>query len=478
MAVLDQNVECFRYFEELAAIPHGSHNEQAASDWVVRFAKERGLEVYQEPCGNVIIKVDATPGYENVPAVMLSCHLDMVCEKDPESSHDFLRDPLDLYVEDGWLKARGTTLGADDGCGVAMILAVLDKPEQRHPRLECVFTTTEETGMFGAQELDITRLEARRMICLDATGEKVVLTTCAGGCRVKVRKLVHRCDTRGSGLRLAIRGLQGGHSGLFMTAGRGNAIKLLGRFLQALDNKGIAYQLVSVNGGSKDNAIPGYAQAELLCGQTAEAKAALEAAYWQLREELMPIETEWSISVEEAELAAPVADSEKEALVQLLRLLPDGVSVMSRRLQELPQTSNNLGVLTTTEDAVEFSISVRSAGQTEMEELTERIVLLGKLCGAEVEIAGTYPGMPYLPDSPFRQQYARIMTEVWKTEPHYLAIHAGSEVGYFVKRMPDLEVVTLGPMMEDVHSPKERLDIASFEKCTAFLMDVLERLDR
>ena len=477
MAVLDQSVACFRYFEDLAAIPHGSHNEHAASNWVVRFARERGLNVYQEPCGNVIIKVDATPGYEDAPAVMLSCHLDMVCEKTPDSSHDFMKDPLDLYVEDGWLKANGTTLGADDGCGVAMILAVLERTDLKHPRLECVFTTTEETGMNGAQELDVNQLEARRMICLDATGERIVLTTCAGGCRVTLRKKIHRRPVRGGGLRISVRGLQGGHSGMFMTAGRGNAIKLLGRFLSALDREDIPYELVCIEGGSKDNAIPGFAEASFLCEHRVEAKHVLEDTYALIREELLPVEDQWSLDVEEVELNNPMEDGDAGSLVHLLRLLPDGVSVMSRRVPDLPQTSNNLGVFTTEENMIEISTSVRSAGESEMEELTERISVIGQLCGAEVEINGKYPGMPFIPESPFRRQYAEILQEIWQTEPHYLAIHAGSEVGYFVKRIPGLEVVTLGPIMEDVHSPRERLNIASFKKCTEFLMQALERMN-
>ena len=169
MVVLDQNVPCFRFFEELAAIPHGSHNETAVSDWLVRFAQTRGLYVRQDPCGNVIIKMPATPGCERAEPVMLQAHMDMVCAKNENVAHDFAADPLMLYVEDGWLKARGTTLGADDGCGVAMILSILDRPELRHPRLECVLTTAEETGMDGARALDYSQLEARRMICLDAT---------------------------------------------------------------------------------------------------------------------------------------------------------------------------------------------------------------------------------------------------------------------------------------------------------------------
>ena len=250
MAVLDQNIACFRFFEQLCAIPHGSHNEQAISDWLVEFARQREIPVWQEDCGNVIMKVPATAGYEDAPAVMLQAHMDMVCAKTPDSTHDFLTDPLDLYVEDGWLKARGTTLGADDGCGVAMILAALDQKDLKHPKLECVFTTTEETGMFGAQALDTSILEARRMICLDATGENIVLTASAGGCRAKVEKRFNRTEEAGSGLRIAISGLLGGHSGVFAAAGRGNANKLLGRCLSALSSHGISFSLVRLHGGA------------------------------------------------------------------------------------------------------------------------------------------------------------------------------------------------------------------------------------
>lgn len=478
MAVLNQNIACFRFFEELSAIPHGSHNEQAISDWLVQFARQRDIPVLQEPCGNVIMKVPATPGYEAAPPVMLQAHMDMVCAKTPDSNHDFLKDPLDLYVEDGWLKARGTTLGADDGCGVAMILAALDQPGLKHPKLECVFTTTEETGMFGAQELDVAQLEARRMICLDATGEHVVLTASAGGCRARVEKSIHRTQEKGKGLRVAISGLLGGHSGVFAAAGRGNANKLLGRCLSALQNHGVTYTLVQLRGGDKDNVIPFAAEAELLCEETGKAKQILLDMFEQLTVELAPVESGWRMEITEMALENPICAENSRALVQLLRLLPDGVTAMSRQVEKLPQISNNLGVVTTLDDCVRFEISIRSGGESEMHELAERIVLTAQLCGAHAEVGGAYPSMAYLADSPFRQFYGEIMEEVWHKKLRTLAVHAGSEVGYFAKKIPGIEIVTLGPMMEDVHSPKERLDIASFEKCTAFLLDVLERLNR
>ena len=478
MAVLNQNVACFRFFEEICAIPHGSHNEQAISDWLVDFARQRGIAVVQEPCGNVIMKVPATAGYEQAPAVMLQAHMDMVCAKTPDSTHDFLKDPLDLYVENGWLKARGTTLGADDGCGVAMILTALDQPDLKHPALECVFTTTEETGMFGAQELDTTQLEARRMICLDATGENIVLTASAGGCRARVEKTFRRTQEQGKGLRIAISGLLGGHSGVFAAAGRGNANKLMGRLLSALYSQGVDCALVRISGGDKDNAIPAAAEAELLCADSAKAKQILEEMVQQLKAELLPVEKDWHVDIAEVETANPICAEDSLALVQLLRLLPDGVTAMSRQVEKLPQISDNLGVVTTTDDHVRFEISIRSGGESEMQELAERIVMTAQLCGAKAETGGAYPAVAYMGDSPFRQLYGQIMEQVWNRPIKTLAVHAGAEAGYFARKIPGIEIVTLGPMMEDVHSPMERLDLASFEKCTAFLLDVLERLDR
>ena len=478
MAVLDQNIACFRFFEQLCAIPHGSHNEQAISDWLVQFARQREIPVWQESCGNVIMKVPATAGYEGAPAVMLQAHMDMVCAKTPDSTHDFLKDPLELYVEDGWLKARGTTLGADDGCGVAMILAALDKQDLKHPALECVFTTTEETGMFGAQELDTGRLEARRMICLDATGENVVLTASAGGCRARVEKEFCRTEEKGTGLKIAVSGLLGGHSGVFAAAGRGNANKLLGRCLSALQNQGVFFSLVEINGGDKDNAIPAAASAKILCRDTEKATEILQELFAQLKIELFPVEKNWKLEMEPTEVERPFRTEDSEAVVQLLRLLPDGVTAMSRQVEKLPQISDNLGVVTTEADCVRFEISIRSGGESEMQELTERILMTAKLCGAKAETGGAYPAIAYMADSPFRRQYGEIMEQVWNRQIKTLAVHAGAEAGYFARKMPGIEIVTLGPMMEDVHSPMERLDLASFEKCTAFLLDVLERLDR
>ena len=478
MAVLDQNIACFRFFEEICAIPHGSHNEQAISDWLMAFAHRRGIQAVQEPCGNVIMKVPATAGYENAPAVMLQAHMDMVCARTADSTHDFLKDPLDLYVEDGWLKARGTTLGADDGCGVAMILAALDKEDLKHPALECVFTTTEETGMFGAQALDTGLLEAKRMICLDATGENIVLTASAGGCRVQVEKYVLRTQNRGRGLRIAISGLLGGHSGVFAAAGRGNANKLLGRFLSALYSREVPCTLVRISGGDKDNAIPAAAEAELLCADIEKARQILLELEQQLKTELFPVDKDWRVDITEVETGNPICEEDSLALVQLLRLLPDGVTAMSRQVENLPQISNNLGVVTTAENCVRFEISIRSGGESEMQELTERIMMTAQLCGAKAEAGGAYPAVAYMGDSPFRQLYGEIMEQVWHRQIKTLAVHAGAEAGYFARKIPGIEIVTLGPMMEDVHSPMERLDLASFEKCAAFLLDVLERLDR
>ena len=477
MAVLDPSVACFRFFEKLSAIPHGSHNEQALSNWIVAFARERGLWVHQEPCGNIIIKADATPGYEHVPPVMLSCHLDMVCEKDVGSSHDFEKEPLALYIENGWLKAKGTTLGADDGCGIAMILAILDNPSLNHPKLECVFTTTEETGMFGAQELQTNLLEARRLICLDATGEKIILTTCTGGCRIHIRRPVRRIKAHEKGLRLVIQGLLGGHSGMFIAAGRGNATKLLGRFLAALERSGVSYELISMCGGSKDNVIANFAQADILCKDSDKAREVFREIYQELFNELLPVESDWTYGVTEIEADDPMCIEDTKAVVQLLRVLPDGVAVMSRQIEGLPSTSSNLGVLSSENDCVTYQISIRSAVESERQELEEKILLLSQTWGGSGQITGAYPGMPYTASSPFRQQYADIMEKVWGITPTNLAIHAGSEIGYFTEKIPGLEVVTLGPMIEDVHSPKERVHLASFQKCTEFLAAVLEQLN-
>ena len=477
MVVLDQNVPCFRFFEELAAIPHGSHNEKAVSDWLVRFAQTRGLYVRQDPCGNVIIKMPATPGCERAEPVMLQAHMDMVCAKNENVAHDFATDPLMLYVEDGWLKARGTTLGADDGCGVAMILSILDRPELRHPRLECVLTTAEETGMDGARALDYSQLEARRMICLDATGENVILTASAGGCGIEITKPLRRFEGGGAGLRISVNGLAGGHSGMYIAAGRGNAIKLLARCLLYLKQACGEYQLISINGGVKDNAIPCSAYADILCSNAAGFKRALTDIAAAIRAEFQPVEAELRIEAADTMCGGrPVERADAEELLTLIRLLPDGVSVMSRTISGLPQLSDNVGHLTIEEDHAKIELSVRSAITSEMAELIERISLTAAVCGAKA-VAGTpYPPISYLPESAFRERYAQIMERFWGVKPVYLSIHAGAEAGYFAEHLPGLEIVTLGPIMENVHSPQEKLNLASFQKCEKFLVQVLECL--
>ncbi|MBC8536242.1 beta-Ala-His dipeptidase [Feifania hominis] len=477
MPVLDQSIPCFRYFEELCAIPHGSHNEKALSDWLVAFARERGLWVRQEECGNVIIKKDASPGYESAAPVMLQGHMDMVCEKTPETVHDFTKDPLDLYLEDGWLKARGTTLGADDGCGVATMLAILDDNSLCHPKLECVFTVAEETGMFGAKALDASDLEARRMIGLDACGENVTVTTSAGGLRAKITKALTRAPFEGTALSVAVRGLLGGHSGVYISAGRGNAIKLLARLLHEVELSGTDMRLVSISGGSKDNAIPRDADAVIVCSDAAAAEQALARMGELIAHELRYTDAQFSVSTGSAEApSTPFDEASSRELVTLLRLLPDGVAVMSHAVEGLVQTSDNVGVLSMDGDTAVVEVSMRSAGDSELDELAQRIGLISSLCGAQCQFDSRYPGMEYQSDSPFRDKYAAVMKEVWGVEPKLLAVHAGGEGGYFAQKLPGIEMIAVGPFIEDVHSPLERMDMASFKKCYDFICALLERL--
>ncbi len=477
--VLDHKIPCLRYFEALCAIPHGSGNEAQIAAYLMEFARQHGLWAIQEDCGNVIIKKPASTGYETAPAVLLQAHMDMVCEKTSETIHDFTKDPLELYIEDGWLKARGTTLGADDGSGVATILALLDDPALKHPRLECLFTVEEETGMHGARVLDGSLLEARRMIGLDAAGENVVVTSMAGGMRARLTlPMGQKYEANGEHLSIQISGLQGGHSGVFIDAGRGNAIKLLGRALDALIESGISIRLVSISGGSKDNAIARDARAEFYCGEPEKAVERLKTLEENIRHELRYTDPGVALDIQRrtgGEAAAYAANTTQQ-LVDLLLLLPHGVAGMNHATEHLVQVSDNVGTLRLENDCAVCEVSLRSAGESEMDALARRIERTAALCGAACSFASRYPGKEYAPVSPFRERYAAEMKRIWNCEPQLLAVHAGGEGGYFAQKLPGLEMVCIGPFIEDVHCPTERMNIASFVKCTSFVASLLETL--
>ncbi len=466
----------FRFFQQICGIPHGSGNTAALARWIIGFAEQHGLDCLQDPAGNVIVYKPAAPGWEHVPTVILQGHLDMVCEKTADSPVDFARDGLELVLKDGWITARGTTLGGDDGIAVAMMLAVLDSKSLRHPPLECVFTSDEEVGMLGAVALDGRMLQGRLLLNLDSEEEGVFTVSCAGGVTLESRLEFPVSEAAGFCHRLTVSGLLGGHSGTEIHKGRANANRLLVRTMSAI-HRASPVSLVSLSGGQKDNAIPREATAlfftdvPLTDAHFAGIRQKLETAFAQKDPGLQLTLTRLN---QDSAVAMNPADS--GCLLQLLEGLPDGVQAMSQQIPGLPQTSLNLGILRLTQGVCSITHSVRSSVTAEKEALTRKLCTAIVSAGGRVQMRGEYPAWEYRSASPLRQLAERIWQEQTGRAPKIEAIHAGLECGIFAGKLPGLDAISFGPDMQDVHTTDERLSITSVGRIWDFLCAILEQL--
>ena len=478
MAILDQlepkNV--FRFFEQMCAIPHGSYNTKAVSNWCVAFAKARGLEHYQDELNNVILIKEASAGYEAAEPVILQGHLDMVCEKAPGCTKDMAREGLDLAVEGDYIYAEGTTLGGDDGIAVAMALAALDDESLPHPRLEVILTTEEEVGMDGAMALDVAPIRGRKLLNLDSEAEGVFTVSCAGGSMAACTLPVVRAPFGGALLRIRVAGLTGGHSGAEIHKGRANASILLGRLLRAMAAE-TELRLVSADGGLKDNAIPAAAEAvvAVVDGQRARTAAERMAACFQT--EYSRSDPALTVTAEEGAAAAwlPMDAASTERAVCLLTCAPNGVQAMSQDIHGLVQTSLNLGILKTEERAVTASFCIRSSLDSEKEMLKDRLACLLAQLGGGVSFSGEYPGWAYKADSPLRELMTEVYREQYGQEPKVEAIHAGLECGLLAGKLPDLDCVSIGPDLLEIHTPREKMSISSVQRVWTFVGEVLRR---
>ncbi|MBE6910078.1 MAG: aminoacyl-histidine dipeptidase [Ruminococcaceae bacterium] len=465
----------FSFFEQLSAIPHGSGNTKAASDWIAAFARDRGLWYVQDASNNVVVKKPASPGYEASAPVILQGHIDMVCEKTADCAKDMAREGLDLVVEGDVLRAEGTTLGGDDGIAAAMLLAVLDDDALEHPPIEAVFTSDEEIGLIGAAALDASVLEGRRLINIDSETEGVFTVSCAGGARANCRVPVTREAFGGTALRLRVSGLKGGHSGVEIDKGRANASKLLGRVLCRLSGR-TDFRLCAVRGGMADNAIPVAAEA-VLVGDEAAVRAAAEEMGRAFAAEFRAADPDIRVDVSpcEAELAPMSTQSTADA-VAFLACCPNGIHAMSPEIAGLPQTSLNLGILDTEADALLASFSVRSSIDTQKDMLLEALRCLSERLGGDMGVTGDYPGWAYRADSPLRELMTRVFTGQYGHAPKIEAIHAGLECGLFAGKLAGLDCVSIGPDMEGVHTPGEKLHIASTQRTWKLLCETLREM--
>lgn len=471
----------FCYFEDITRIPRGSGNEKAISNYLVSFAKKHNLEVIQDEALNVIIKKSGSKGYENAPTVILQGHMDMVCEKNKEVEHNFEKDPLNIRIEGDFIKAAGTTLGADNGIAVAYCLAILSSKDILHPPLEVLITTEEETGMGGASSIKKENLSGKILINIDSEEEGELLSSCAGGVRNRVKLKIEKEELKEGfmPLKLIIKGLKGGHSGMEIDKGRGNANKLIGRVLNDL-NSNLDIYIAEINGGAKMNAIPREAEAIILAKE--KDKVALEelVAKWKetLKNELKNSDSEVIVQIEKLEKKVEKTFTKDLGgrIIELLMLIPNGVQTMSMDIKGLVQSSTNLGVVTTDHNKVTFESAIRSSVKSLKYDIVKRVETVAKLTGAEMTLESEYPEWEYRADSYIRDVFVKVYKDMYNKEPKITAIHAGLECGILKDILGDLDMISFGPNMYDVHTPEERLSISSTERTFQYLLNVLKNI--
>ena len=469
--------EVFKWFYEISQVPRGSGNERAISDFLVKFAKDRNLEVHQDKAMNVIIKKPGTAGYEKSPTVIIQGHMDMVCEKDASSNHDFLKDPIKFVVKGEMLYADKTTLGGDDGIAVAYALTVLDSKDIPHPPLEVLITTEEETGMGGAMALTDEHLQGTRLLNIDSEEEGVFLVSCAGGANIHVFFDIKKEAAKGKFLKITVGGLLGGHSGIEINKQRANSIKLLGRILYNIkQNEKI--NIVEISGGSKHNAIAKDAHAVIAAENTEAVLKIVEKMTADFKNEYRAVDKLLTVTANETQNPSGQMFTKELTLnlIDFMASIPNGVQYMSMEIHGLVQTSLNNGVLEEIDGRIKFTTSVRSSVKSALDEIVDILRIQAERCGAEFKKASEYPAWEYSPDSPVRDAAVNVYKKLNNKEPLITAIHAGLECGLLKKTLPKVDAISFGPNLYDVHTPNEHMEIASVERVWKFLLAYLAEL--
>ncbi len=466
----------FHYFEEISAIPRGSGNMEGIAQYCMDFAKKHSLKAVRDSANNVVIFKDGTKGYESLEPLILQGHLDMVCQKTPDCKIDFLKDGLELYVDGDFLKAKGTTLGADNGIAVAMILSVLENEDIPHPPIEAVFTTDEEIGLIGADKLDKSILRGKRMINLDSEQFDTVTVSCAGGSDFEAVIPIKRVKMLGTKLTVTLSGLQGGHSGVMINCGRVNADILAARILNYLNfNEQSDFELISINGGDKGNAIPQRCVIEFCTNKPSELKQLIESYSEGIKAEISFREPQFNASVEiGGEAEYEIIGDMKDKLIKLLLCIPNGVMEMSAEIEDLVETSLNLGVLKTEAERIVFLSALRSNKKSALKFLEEKLVAYFDFVPCEIKTGGHYPPWEYNNDSKLVKVYKKCFNEQFGFEPQLKAIHAGLECGVFADGIDGFDCISVGPEAFDIHTVNERLSISSTEQAYKLLLKILE----
>ena len=463
----------FHYFEEICNIPHPSYHEEKISAYLVEFAKAHNLEYYTDELYNVIMIKEASEGMEKVAPIILQGHMDMVAEQEPDCTKDMLTEGLDLEVVDGYVTAKGTTLGGDDGIAVAMALALLEDETLKHPRLEVIITVSEEVGMEGAAGIDVSMIKGRKLLNLDSEEEGHFLAGCAGGCRMELEYAAKKEQVKGNLVSVEINDCTGGHSGTEIDKGRANATLMVNRMLAAAVEVA-EVQLVDFVGGTKDNAIPRATSAKVVT--TAEAVKAMEAEAAAIKNEFAVTDPEMKIEIKnegDASVEA-VNAADTKRMIQLLSCMPDGVQAMSHDIEGLVETSLNLGILKLTEEGLNFACALRSSVDSAKAALMRKVSMVGNAFGCKISTHGQYPAWEYKRDSSFRDELVALYEEMTGEKALVETLHAGVECGLLASKLPGLDAVSIGPEMHDIHTPKERLGIASTERIYNYVRRVIE----
>lgn len=472
----------FDIFAEICKVPRPSKHEEQISKWLQDFAATHGIECIADEAMNVIMRVPATPGYEDHEGVILQAHMDMVAEKDGDVQHDFLKDPIETYVDGEFLRAKGTTLGADDGIGVSMALAAITDPNLPHPAIECLFTVDEETGLTGAMKLRDGALHAKRLINIDSEDDGQIFIGCAGGIDTLAKMHYDKCpinnDKSQIAVRLSVSGLLGGHSGDDINKGRANANQLIVWFLARIWPQ-VELQLASINGGNLRNAISREAEAVLVIPMAYKEQIRVEWNNYvaQMEGVFGAVEKEMRLDLETCDVPETVIPADKAyRLVMALCECPHGMIAMSHEMPGLVETSTNLASIKMREGYIEVNTSQRSSIEASKHHLKWAVEQALSLACDEVTHGDGYPGWAPNPNSPLLEVVKKAYVDLFKTQPQVLAIHAGLECGLFLEKYPYLDMVSVGPQMYGVHSPQERLSIPSTERCYKWLCETLKSL--
>ena len=500
------NQKVFDIFAEICKVPRPSKHEEQISRWLQSFAASHGIECVADEAMNVIMRVPATPGYEDHEGVILQAHMDMVCEKNGDVAHDFMTDPIETYIDGEWLKANGTTLCGDDGIGISMALAAITDPELPHPAIECLFTVDEETGLTGAMKLRDGMLRHKRLINLDSEDDGQIFIGCAGGIDtlakmhydpVSVSEAVCQrsglCSVSPQGgllaVKLRVSGLLGGHSGDDINKGRANANQILVWFLARIMPQ-TEVQLASINGGNLRNAIAREAEAVIAIPMAFKEQIRIEWNHFvaQMEEVFGAVETDMRLDLETTDMPETFIPAEKAyRLVMALCECPHGMIAMSHDIPGLVETSTNLASIKMYEDTslpcgesrrgvVEINTSQRSSKESSKHHLKWVVEQALSMACDEVTHGDGYPGWTPNPSSPLLDITKKAYIDLFKSEPKVLAIHAGLECGLFLEKYPYLDMASIGPQMYGVHSPQERLSIPSTDRCYAWLCQILKSL--